>query len=38
MPICQVIRFVDDLPIEWRNFAWDTQRMLDALGIEARQD
>jgi ketosteroid isomerase-like protein len=32
MPICQVIRFRDDLPIEWRNFAWDTARMLDALG------
>jgi uncharacterized protein len=36
MPICQVIRFADDLPIEWRNFAWDTARMLDALGIAAR--
>lgn len=38
MPICQVIRFVDDLPIEWRNFAWDTARMLGALGIEVRQE
>jgi uncharacterized protein len=32
MPMCQVIRFSDDLPIEWRNFAWDTARMVDALG------
>jgi uncharacterized protein len=31
MPICQVIRFSDDLPIEWRNFAWDTAKMIDAL-------
>jgi uncharacterized protein len=36
MPICQVIRFADDLPIEWRNFAWDTAKMLDALGITSR--
>jgi hypothetical protein len=31
MPMCQVIRFSNDLPIEWRNFAWDTAKMLDAL-------
>lgn len=31
MPMCQVIRFCDDLPIEWRNFAWDTAKMNDAL-------
>lgn len=31
MPMCQVIRFSAGLPIEWRNFAWDTARMLDAL-------
>ena len=31
MPMCQVIRFADGLPIEWRNFAWDTAAMLDAL-------
>jgi uncharacterized protein len=31
MPICQVIRFAGELPIEWRNFAWDTAVMLDAL-------
>ena len=31
MPLCQVIRFCDGLPIEWRNFAWDTAHMLDAL-------
>jgi ketosteroid isomerase-like protein len=33
MPMCQVIRFTDELPIEWRNFAWDTAKMLDALGL-----
>jgi uncharacterized protein len=32
MPICQVIRFSAGLPIEWRNFAWDTAKMLDAIG------
>jgi ketosteroid isomerase-like protein len=32
MPICQVIRFAEDLPVDWRNFAWDTAKMLDALG------
>jgi ketosteroid isomerase-like protein len=32
MPMCQVIRFSDGLPIEWRNFAWDTARMREALG------
>lgn len=32
MPICQLIRFSDDLPVEWRNFAWDTHKMLHALG------
>jgi ketosteroid isomerase-like protein len=31
MPMCQVIRFSNDLPIEWRNFAWDTAKLLDAL-------
>lgn len=31
MPMCQVIQFSDDLPISWRNFAWDTAKMLDAL-------
>lgn len=31
MPMCQVIRFSGDLPIEWRNFAWDTAKMLAAL-------
>jgi ketosteroid isomerase-like protein len=33
MPMCQVIRFSDNLPIDWRNFAWDTASMLDALRI-----
>ena len=32
MPMCQVIRFYDDLPIEWWNFAWDTARLCEALG------
>jgi ketosteroid isomerase-like protein len=32
MPMCQVIRFSDNLPIEWRNFAWDTAKMVHALG------
>ena len=31
MPMCQVIRFSNDLPIEWRNFAWDTAAMNIAL-------
>jgi len=31
MPMCQVIRFSDNLPIDWRNFAWDTAILLDAL-------
>lgn len=31
MPMCQLIRIADDLPIEWRNFAWDTVLMVDAL-------
>lgn len=29
--MCQVIRFSNDLPIEWRNFAWDTAHMREAL-------
>jgi uncharacterized protein len=36
MPICQVIRFVDNTPIEWRNFAWDTAQMLEALNSRSR--
>jgi uncharacterized protein len=31
MPMCQVIRFSDELPVEWRNFAWDTAKMMEAL-------
>jgi ketosteroid isomerase-like protein len=31
MPMCQVIRFADSLPIEWRNFAWDTAALLGKL-------
>ncbi|HZH02165.1 MAG TPA: nuclear transport factor 2 family protein [Myxococcaceae bacterium] len=31
MPMCQVIRFADGRPVDWRNFAWDTARLLDAL-------
>jgi ketosteroid isomerase-like protein len=37
MPMCQVIRFSDDVPIEWRNFAWDTAKMLNAIKIDERQ-
>lgn len=37
MPMCQVIRFADDLPIEWRNFAWDTARMIEALRPERQR-
>lgn len=33
MPICQLIRFFEDRPIEWRNFAWDTAKMNDALKL-----
>lgn len=33
MPMCQIIRFAEGLPIEWRNFAWDTKAMSDALGV-----
>ena len=31
MPMYQVIRLADDLPIEWRNFAWDIAKMTNAL-------
>jgi ketosteroid isomerase-like protein len=31
MPMCQVIPFSDDLPIHWRNFAWDTAQMIAAM-------
>lgn len=31
MPMCQVIRFADDMPVEWRNFAWDTAEMIAVL-------
>jgi uncharacterized protein len=33
MPMCQVIRFSNDLPIKWRNFAWDTAKMINALKL-----
>ncbi|MET4247221.1 hypothetical protein ABIA88_001414 [Bradyrhizobium sp. LA6.4] len=37
MPMCQVIRFSDDLPIDWRNFAWYTViKMIDAPGMRGR--
>jgi uncharacterized protein len=38
MPMCQVITFEDGLPIEWRNFAWDTARLNDALGVRREVD
>ena len=31
MPMCQIIHFADDMPIKWRNFAWDTAAMLNTL-------
>lgn len=31
IPMCQLIRFEDDLPIDWRNFAWDTAQMIKTL-------
>lgn len=36
MPMCQLIRFLDDQPVEWRNFNWDTARMLEVLGRPER--
>lgn len=32
MPVCQVIRIRDDLPVEWRNFFWDTWKLNNILG------
>ena len=32
MPMCQIIRTADGLPIEWRNFAWDTWMLNKAIG------
>src|SRR5690606_12290767 len=37
IPMCQVVRFSDRLPIEWRNFSSDTVRMLNALEAPAPQ-
>ena len=34
MPMCQIVRFAEGLPIEWRNFAWDTAVMRTALGLD----
>jgi uncharacterized protein len=31
MPMCQVLKIRDGLPIEWRNFAWDTTQLNAAL-------
>ena len=31
MPMCQVLKIKDGLPIEWRNFAWDTAQLNAAL-------
>lgn len=31
MPMCQIVRMRDNLPVEWRNFAWDTAVLNDAL-------
>jgi hypothetical protein len=35
MPMCQLIRFSDEFPIEWRNFAWNTARTNDSLRLGA---
>ena len=32
MPMCQIIRTSDGLPIEWRNFAWDTWELNKVIG------
>jgi uncharacterized protein len=32
MPMCQVVRIAGGLPIEWRNFAWDTWALNRAVG------
>jgi uncharacterized protein len=32
MPMCQVIRTAGGLPVEWRNFAWDTWAINRAVG------
>lgn len=31
MPMCQLLKIKDGLPIEWRNFAWDTAQLNAAL-------
>lgn len=38
MPMCQMIRFSGDLPIEWRNFAWDTAQMVAALDMTSASE
>jgi uncharacterized protein len=35
MPMCQIIRFSGEMPVEWRNFAWDTAQMMAALDMPA---
>ncbi len=37
MPICELIRFRDSLPIEWRVFYLDTAQINEALGHMARR-
>ncbi|MFB8342405.1 nuclear transport factor 2 family protein [Brucella cytisi] len=38
MPVCQVVRVQDGLPIEWRVFYWDTFALNDALGHSPRRN
>jgi ketosteroid isomerase-like protein len=33
MPMCQVIRFAAGLPIDWRNFAWDTATTIGGVRV-----
>ena len=31
LPMCQVLKIKNGLPIEWRNFAWDTAQLNTAV-------
>jgi hypothetical protein len=31
LPMCQVLKIKNGLPVEWRNFAWDTAQLNTAL-------
>jgi uncharacterized protein len=38
MPMCQVLKVKDGLPIEWRNFAWDTAQLNAVLAHRTGQE